>query len=274
MATLSIAKNYADATILFESDLDDIRDALLTFLNTTKLNDDNIQDSGITASSKLVNSSISGAKLNANVVDDSTIELVSSQIRIKDDGITTAKIADSAVTSAKIADSAVTTAKIADGGVTRAKLEDRTVTTDGTDPGAGGISKSTSSGTFSTSSSTLTDVTNVSTTITTTGRPVMVFLEPDGTTNPAELKSSRSASTNSAQYAILRDATTVGQAEITVDGVSSSGSSSLSHSPSGFMVIDDVAAGTYTYKLQAKVATTGSMPSVEVNYVRIVAVEL
>ncbi len=54
MATLAIPKNYADGTVLFESDLDDFRDTLHTFFNVTKINDDNIQDAGITASAKLV----------------------------------------------------------------------------------------------------------------------------------------------------------------------------------------------------------------------------
>ncbi len=47
MPTLVISKNYADGDVLVESDLDDIRDALLTFFNTTKIDGDNIQDKGI-----------------------------------------------------------------------------------------------------------------------------------------------------------------------------------------------------------------------------------
>jgi hypothetical protein len=103
MATLSITKNWADGDILLEADLDEIKTDVETFLNTTKINDDNIQTSGITASSKLIDASISTAKL-------------------ADSAVTTAKITDLNVTAAKIAADAVTTAKILDANVTKAKL--------------------------------------------------------------------------------------------------------------------------------------------------------
>lgn len=53
MAFLSIDKNYADGEALLESDIDDIRDALLTFLNVTLLNSDNIQTNTIDISEKM-----------------------------------------------------------------------------------------------------------------------------------------------------------------------------------------------------------------------------
>lgn len=84
MPTLTITKSYADGDILTEADLDNIRNDVITFLNTTKLDDDNIQDAGITGSSKLIDSSVTTAKIN-------------------DAAITTAKIADLAVTSDKLA---------------------------------------------------------------------------------------------------------------------------------------------------------------------------
>jgi len=65
------------------------------------------------------------------LVDGTTIEWDTSgkKIRVKDAGITTAKIADANVTTAKIADANVTTAKIADANVTTAKIADANVTT-------------------------------------------------------------------------------------------------------------------------------------------------
>jgi microcystin-dependent protein len=83
MAQISIRQLYADAEILFASDLDAIVDDIETFLNSTKINDDNIQNSGITASDKLVDASINAAKLAS-------------------DAVTTAKILDANVTRAKI----------------------------------------------------------------------------------------------------------------------------------------------------------------------------
>jgi hypothetical protein len=91
MATLSTTRNYAANTVLTEAQLDAAFDSIETFLNTTKLTADNIQNSAITAA------------------------LIASN------AVTTAKINASAVTTAKINDSAVTTAKINDGAVTYAK---------------------------------------------------------------------------------------------------------------------------------------------------------
>lgn len=84
MATLSTTRNYGDGEILLESDLDTFLDDIETFLNTTKINDDNIQDAGINAATKLANSSITNAK-------------------IAPDAVTTSKIADDAVDRTKIA---------------------------------------------------------------------------------------------------------------------------------------------------------------------------
>ena len=61
-------------------------------------------------------------------VDDSTIEISSNSLRLKNAGIVAAKLADNAVTSAKINGLAVTTAKIAANAVTTAKILNANVT--------------------------------------------------------------------------------------------------------------------------------------------------
>ena len=65
--------------------------------------------------------------------DDSTLEVNDGEggdgsLRVKDAGITTAKLADGAVSTQKIADSAVTSGKIADSAVTSGKIADGAVT--------------------------------------------------------------------------------------------------------------------------------------------------
>lgn len=60
-------------------------------------------------------------------VDDSTIEIQTDALRVKDSGITTAKINNTAVTADKLASNSVTTAKITDANVTNAKLDYTTV---------------------------------------------------------------------------------------------------------------------------------------------------
>lgn len=101
-----------------------------------------IADSAVTTG-KLADASVTVAKLAAQVagsglvggagdalavnVDDSTIEIQSDTVRVKDSGITTAKINNAAVTADKLASNSVTTAKIADANVTNAKLDYTTV---------------------------------------------------------------------------------------------------------------------------------------------------
>jgi len=83
MPTLSITKTYADGSVLTEADLDNIKDDIETFLNTTKIDQDNIQAGGVDA---------------ASLATDSVIA-----IKIQADAVTTVKILDANVTSAKLA---------------------------------------------------------------------------------------------------------------------------------------------------------------------------
>jgi len=57
-----------------------------------------------------LNNAVNNAALSADSVDDSTIELSSNALRIKDIGVTTAKIADDAIIASKIAAGALTDA--------------------------------------------------------------------------------------------------------------------------------------------------------------------
>lgn len=159
MATITIRKEYEDGEILFGSDLDAIVEDIETFLNTTRINDDNIQNAGITASDKLVDATVTASKLASNAVtttkliDDAvtqakiadaavgTAQLIDSNVTLAkmadasvgttelvDDAVTQAKIADAAVGTAQIIDANVTTAKLADSAVTAAKIADGTIT--------------------------------------------------------------------------------------------------------------------------------------------------
>ena len=75
---------------------------------------------------------LTGTEFSANV-DDSTIEISSNSLQVKDAGITSTQLASNAVTTVKITDANVTTAKIADGNVTNAKLANSTFTITGGD---------------------------------------------------------------------------------------------------------------------------------------------
>ena len=78
---------------------------------------------GDQVTSSNLNALVDSATFASGAVDDSTTQLSSGKIIVKDLGIATGKIATSAVTTVKILDSNVTTAKIADSNVTKAKIE-------------------------------------------------------------------------------------------------------------------------------------------------------
>jgi hypothetical protein len=76
----------------------------------------------------------------------------------------------------------IDTPELANGAVTQAKKAIRVTTTNGSDPGAGGIMNCSSSSTFTTTSLSYVQITNQLGTLTTTGNPVVVELASDDQT--------------------------------------------------------------------------------------------
>lgn len=243
MPTLTISTTYADDSVLTKAQLDEIKTGIETFLNTTKIDSDNIAASGI-ATSNLASGAVTAAKLGTAAVETAKInDGAVTTVKIADSNVTTAKIADSNVTTAKIADSAVTTAKINDAAVTTAKLADTAVTR--AKLPAVGQQVSSSCGSFSTTSATLVDVTNLSVSLTTSGRPVFLGLisSGEGDTSLFTGWSSMSNSSNIVYVAFLRDSTVI----CTTLGNTTTGSDS-----GHIFHIDAPSSGTYTYKVQAR----------------------
>lgn len=118
---------------------------------------------------------------------------------------------------------------------------------------AGGFAKSSSSGSFSTTSTTFVDVTNLTITITTTGRPVQLWLESAavGTSLSGTMRITVAGGGTSAQarLKLVRDGS---NDVVSFDfGQSSTGASSTIVFPaSSAKFTDFVEAGTYTYKIQ------------------------
>jgi hypothetical protein len=156
--------------------------------------------------------------LGVFTADNSTIEKSTSGLRVKDAGITAAKIADGAVTASKLS--------------------------------AMGQVVSGASGSYTNASTTPADVTNLSVTVTATGRPVMLFLQPDGGSGGANVGASNGTLTSqSGGIRILRDGSTI--ANFYVDG-GSGASSGGSQAPGSIQFLDTGAtAGSHTYKVQA-----------------------
>jgi hypothetical protein len=183
--------------------------------------------------------------------DNSTIEVSSNELRVKDGGITASKMASNAVATATIQDGAVTHAK----------------------RGAVPYSVSSSSGNYSRTSGAEADITNLSVSFTSIGRPVRIQFIGD-TTNPSFLSSigiSRGTSGTAEAYIyIYRDSTVIAEFPLALTAGSSSPSyiipaSSISHT-------DFPAAGTYTFK--ARCESDGLGTTLNVTSVKLMVYEL
>lgn len=158
-------------------------------------------------------------------IDNSTVEINSNTLQVKDHGITQVKMAAMAT---------------------------------GTSVAAGGIAIS-SSVNFSSTSGSLVDVTNATVTIVTTGRPVYVQVMPDPTagTTAGYIELSGAVSNEQFVIAVFRGATQVGTHRISI--ANDSTNNEISYPPTSVQFIDVVAAGTYTYKLQIQQITGGTI---------------
>ncbi len=173
-------------------------------------------------------------------VDNSTIEISSNNLQLKDGGITNAKVNASAA-------------------IARSKLA------------SVGQQLSSSSGIFTTTSSSPVDVTSVNVTITTTGRPVFVGLISDGSANDSFLECIQNSVVvdSQSEFYLVRDASIISRSNIRVYDNTAASRSGVP--PGCVFTIDTPAAGTYTYKMQVG-TQTGS--TVSVNYVKLIAYEI
>jgi hypothetical protein len=294
-ALISRTVTFEDGNILTASQLNSEFNNVVNGVNS--IDNANIA-SGANIDPAKLSATIAGIAITRNAagalavgVDDSTIETNADLIRLKDSGITSAKILDGTIVNADIDTDTIEgtrlNANVADNssielsgdalqlkddGTTQAKLAHRTVTTNGTDPGAGGISQSASSGVFQTGSAAYVLVTNQSTTLTTTGRPVMVMLAGvSGSESKIGCVFLASFYCESG-FKLLRGATELSSSLVSFTRDLGSTNSQMWVPPSSMMVIDTPAAGTYTYHFHAR--SEGGVTLTDVSHTRIVAYEL
>lgn len=156
-------------------------------------------------------------------------------------------------------------------GITGANIAAGTVTRQNQVPVGQQISAS--SGTFNIgppNGNVLTPVTNLSVTITTTGRPVMISLQSDGT---AGISLVGTTSTNHAQGSMQFQRNAVSIGSMALPSLLSSGSATNINVPvSSYQMLDTPTAGTYTYSVS--VAGGDSTDVVRVNFATLLAYEL
>ena len=113
---------------------------------------------------------------------------------------------------------------------------------------------SSSCGSFFTTSTTYTPVTNLSVSITTTGRPVVLMLMSDGSSNISSVGCGTSGGGSSIIYfAFYRGASQISQSLV---GVTLAADTSIYEPPSSVQFIDTPTAGTYTYSLKVLTSAT------------------
>lgn len=154
----------------------------------------------------------------------------------------------------------IVTANIANGAVTQPKLYTRTT---GTTATAGNIAISTGSGNFSSQPNYGTLI--LSCTLTTTGRPVSLSLIPVASTS-TDSNTSAFSVTNSSTFivALFRDTTQVSSTQY--------GGTNAIEAPGQFTAIDLPSAGTYTYTLQARIASSNGV--INISNVALMAYEI
>jgi hypothetical protein len=138
----------------------------------------------------------------------------------------------------------IDTTNLADGAVTQAKRA------------ALGQQVSASCGGFSTTSGSYVDVTNLSVTITTTGRPVLVKIQNDSANYGAITARSASPSYLADVWIrILRDSVVISEQYIGVS-INPAHAQDYIHAAADFTHVDVVVAGTYVYKVQIRKASS------------------
>ena len=132
-----------------------------------------------------------------------------------------------------------------------------------------------SASTFSTTSSSYVDVTSLTVTITTTGRPVIIMLTGDGASDASLYITSGSSTTvASCALQVVRDSTSLGPQLFAFSPYTASGVVFRTF-PSAFVAWDfSASAGSHTYKVQAKVVSGGTGTTCGFNTVKLVAYEL
>lgn len=186
-------------------------------------------------------------------------------------GILATQIGNATITGSQIASATITGSNIVSQTITQGLLAVRS--TGSSTEGAGGVSISSNCGSFSTSSTSFTNVTNLSVTLTTTGRPVFVGLIPFATTAGSGDISSIGIEADPAADGDFAEAeaifriqgpNAVWNASVLLNApnsASQAGTVQSSVPPGSLFAIDISVAnspGTYTYTVEAKVQTANS----------------
>jgi hypothetical protein len=191
--------------------------------------------------------------------------------------ISGARLADGTVTSNQIALGTIVGSQIASNTVSLTNLAQRQV---GPNVGAGGLAMSLPIARQHLTSTSFQDITNLTVTIQTTGRPVIAFLVSallDNTNSPSGLDDSflhfvPNSGANNGQFRLMRDGGAA--AIIATFGTGAGGAGAVGYPAPMGPLIDLPGPGTHTYKLQWGFVPGGGSVYADIYNVRLVAWEL
>lgn len=194
--------------------------------------------------------------------------------KIADDAVDTDQLIDSSVTNDKMADDAVDTAELVDGAVTTDKLDDGAVTQ--AKLASVNFVSSTSSGTFTVTNNTETDITNLSLSFTTTGRPIVIQMiagTSAGGSGYISTSTTGGATFSGGTIYLYSGATTLCKVDLKSFDDEVGVAHGIMIPPSAVQWVGTLAAGTSTIKATA-VCSAASGNVVAVNNVLLIAYEL
>lgn len=219
------------------------------------------------ASTKILTIDAGGNIADVYDVDNSTLVITSNTIMVGPAGIT----------NTQMAPNSVSTSNLISQSVTQDKLAPRAT---GSTVAAGGFAISASSGSYTTSASAYTAVTNLSVTITTTGRPVFIGLISQlGGDNKSVVQIANpggSFTGSSANIAFLSGASIISSRniEMVLAATTTPPTDLLGIPPEGFSTYDFPVAGTYTYSVEVQMVQTLGLSSIVMFNTQLVAYEL
>lgn len=143
----------------------------------------------------------------------------------------------------------------------------------GTTAAAGEMAISNSTGTFTKTTTTEEAITNLSVTITTTGRPVILFCIGASASNSFfSLQPTGGSGQMTALLFVRRDSTNIANISVSIE--QSSTGVTFKYPPSTVYHVDAVAAGTYTYTIRVATASSLSSQTFNAEQIKLVAYEV
>lgn len=274
MPLLDVTRSYLDNSPFLERYIDDFLDDIEELLNVTQLDDDNIQDASLTASTIVTAGSITTAKM---------ISEIATTAKFAAGSVTTSKLPTGGIVAAEVADANITTDKIANTTITTALFADASLST--TEFADSGLNKSSlTASVYAESAEVVTVgagdsgswvVVATAPAMTTTGNPVLVQINKSSIAADS-IFNTEQISTNSTDIEVRFkvDGIVIAVYRVYMQNDHASIGAALRLPISSFSFIHIPSAGSHTYSAEIRTIITGLSVFHYFQYIKLIAVEL